>query len=254
MSRSAPVCVVELAAAFDAEFLGHGDLHVTDAAAPPQRLEQRIAETQRQQVLHRLLAEVMIDAIDLALLRKDRTRRSRLMWSADARSCPGGFSSTTRDFGCHDPRRGRIAAGGENRLGAVDRKNHRDRRSITVWQRRDVATDRKPRASGRNPQASAERGPARRIRPMRRPCCSPRPAPVAVAAQLCEHAAHKVGQRAGKLPIARSPHPPKTGGTNGHRLRIARSPVPPNSTRSKSGNCSGRRGTGPWKKQPGLFI
>ena len=57
--------VVELRAALDADVLGDGDLHVLDAAAPPQRLEQRIAEAQRQQVLHRLLAEIVIDAKDL---------------------------------------------------------------------------------------------------------------------------------------------------------------------------------------------
>ena len=38
-----------------------------DQTAPPQRLEQRVAEAQRHQVLHRLFAEVMIDAVDLLL-------------------------------------------------------------------------------------------------------------------------------------------------------------------------------------------
>jgi hypothetical protein len=57
--------VVEGAASLDAQLLGHVDLHVTMTAAAPQRLEQRVAEAQRQQVLHRLLAEIMIDPIDL---------------------------------------------------------------------------------------------------------------------------------------------------------------------------------------------
>ena len=39
-------------------------------ASPPQGLEQRVAEAQRDQVLDRLLAQVVIDAIDL-LLRED---------------------------------------------------------------------------------------------------------------------------------------------------------------------------------------
>ena len=59
--------VVELRAALDADLLGDGDLHVLDATAAPQRLEQLIAETQRQQVLHGLLAEVVIDAKDARL-------------------------------------------------------------------------------------------------------------------------------------------------------------------------------------------
>ena len=54
--------VVEVAARADAELLGQRDLDVGDALAPPQRLEQRIAEAQRQQVLHRRLAQVVVDA------------------------------------------------------------------------------------------------------------------------------------------------------------------------------------------------
>ena len=68
--------VVELRAPLDAELLGDRDLHVLDAAAAPQRLEQRVAEAQRQQVLHRLLAEIVIDAKDL-LLGEDARRRAR---------------------------------------------------------------------------------------------------------------------------------------------------------------------------------
>ena len=54
--------VVVAAAVLDAEGLGHGDLHVVDVLRVPQRLEQRVGEAQRQQVLHRLLAEVVVDA------------------------------------------------------------------------------------------------------------------------------------------------------------------------------------------------
>ena len=35
--------------------------------APPQRFEQRIAEAQRHEILHRLFPEVMIDAVYLPL-------------------------------------------------------------------------------------------------------------------------------------------------------------------------------------------
>ena len=59
--------VVEVAARADADRLGDRDLDVGDAVAPPQRLEQRVAETQRGEVLHRRLAEVVVDAQRLAL-------------------------------------------------------------------------------------------------------------------------------------------------------------------------------------------
>ncbi len=44
-----------------------GDLHVVDVVAVPERLEDRVAEAQRDQVLDRLLAEVVVDAEDLPL-------------------------------------------------------------------------------------------------------------------------------------------------------------------------------------------
>ena len=59
--------LVELAAAGDAERFGHRDLHAGDVVAVPHRLEERVGEAEVQQVLHRLLAEVMIDAKDAAL-------------------------------------------------------------------------------------------------------------------------------------------------------------------------------------------
>ena len=68
--------VVVAAAAADVDFLGHGDLHVVDVVAVPDRLEDRVGEPQHQQVLHRFLAEVVVDAIDL-LLAEDRDARPR---------------------------------------------------------------------------------------------------------------------------------------------------------------------------------
>ena len=59
--------VVIFAAPFDAERLGHRDLHMVDMGAVPQRLEQNVGEAQGHQVLHRLLAEVVVDAEDAAL-------------------------------------------------------------------------------------------------------------------------------------------------------------------------------------------
>src|SRR5690606_21562928 len=60
--------LVELAALLDADRLGGGDLHVIDAVAVPDRLEQAIGEAERHDRLHRILAEKMIDAEDLVLV------------------------------------------------------------------------------------------------------------------------------------------------------------------------------------------
>ncbi len=69
MSRKAPVLVVEAAAVADVERLGHVDLDVVDVVAVPDRLEEAVGETQRENVLRRLLAEEMVDAKDLLLVR-----------------------------------------------------------------------------------------------------------------------------------------------------------------------------------------
>ena len=46
----------------DADVLGHGDLDVIDVVAVPHRLEHRVAETEGEDVLDGLLAEVVVDA------------------------------------------------------------------------------------------------------------------------------------------------------------------------------------------------
>ena len=60
--------LIEAATGFHADGFGDGDLHVVDAVAVPHRLEHPVGEAQRHDVLHRLLAEEMIDAVDLMLL------------------------------------------------------------------------------------------------------------------------------------------------------------------------------------------
>jgi hypothetical protein len=54
--------VVVPGAAADADVLGHGDLHVVDVVGVPDGLEHLVGETQGQQVLDRLLAQVVVDA------------------------------------------------------------------------------------------------------------------------------------------------------------------------------------------------
>ena len=60
--------VVIAAAPADSHGLGHGDLDVIDILRVPQRFEQHVAEADGHQVLHRLLAEVMVDPVDLRLV------------------------------------------------------------------------------------------------------------------------------------------------------------------------------------------
>ena len=59
---------VKAATLFHTQLFGHGDLDVGDVLAPPQGLEQRVAKSQCKQVLHRGLAQVVVDAKDLLFL------------------------------------------------------------------------------------------------------------------------------------------------------------------------------------------
>ncbi len=52
----------------DPDVLGGSDLNLVDVVAVPDRLEQRVGEPQRHQVLDRLLAQVVVDPEDLRLL------------------------------------------------------------------------------------------------------------------------------------------------------------------------------------------
>ena len=75
--------LVEAPRPCDAEALGHGDLHAIDVVAVPDRLQERIGEAEIEQVLHRLLAEIVVDAED-RVLGEDRRAASRLSARAEA--------------------------------------------------------------------------------------------------------------------------------------------------------------------------
>jgi hypothetical protein len=62
-----PGLLVVAAALLDADRLGHGDLHVVDVAPVPDRLEDAVGEPEDHDVLDGLLAQVVIDPVDLAL-------------------------------------------------------------------------------------------------------------------------------------------------------------------------------------------
>ena len=63
------------------------DLHVVDVAAVPDRLEDAVGEAEDEDVLDRLLAQVVVDAVDLVLVEHARGSR-RLSARAESRSRP----------------------------------------------------------------------------------------------------------------------------------------------------------------------
>ena len=60
--------LVVAAARSHTDLLGDGDLHVVDRVAIPQMLEDSVAEAEGEDVLDRLLSEVVVDAEDLPLV------------------------------------------------------------------------------------------------------------------------------------------------------------------------------------------
>src|SRR5207248_5404472 len=60
--------IVMSAASFDADSLAHGDLNVIDVVAIPDRLKQAVSEAEDQNILYRLFAEIVIDAVHLVFV------------------------------------------------------------------------------------------------------------------------------------------------------------------------------------------
>jgi len=60
--------VVELAASLDVKGFGNGNLDMVDVISIPQRLEYAVREPKHHDVLNCLLSEIVVDAIDLALV------------------------------------------------------------------------------------------------------------------------------------------------------------------------------------------
>ena len=119
--------VVEGAALFHAQVFGNRDLDVGDVLAAPDRLEQRIAKAHRKQVLHRRLAQVMVDAEHLVLVQH------------------GAHRFVDRAVGCqvmaqrlfqHHAGRGAVQAGGGNVLNhlgkQVGRSSHVHHQGVGV--------------------------------------------------------------------------------------------------------------------------
>ena len=222
--------VVVLAPAGDADVLGDGDLHVVDVARVPQRLEQRVGEADRHQVLHRLLAEVMVDPVDLRLVEMP-ARAARSAPRAEARSWPSGFSTTIRLDGVATPAAASLSA-------MVAKSARRDRQvegADVVGLLAELLRERRPavRAGGVDrdvvdaaeellDELAASAGPGRRTpRARRRPACGTRRGSSSSAPR------RSPARPAGIWPTARRRN------RLGMILRRARSPVAPKITRSK---------------------
>src|SRR6266436_361247 len=60
--------IVESAPALNSKVFCHGDLHAFDMLAIPKRLQERVGKTEEEQVVHRPLSKVMVDAEDCLLV------------------------------------------------------------------------------------------------------------------------------------------------------------------------------------------
>ncbi len=60
--------LIERPAAFNADALRRRDLHVVDVVAVPDVLKDAVGEAEDEDVLHRLLAQVVVDAEDLVFV------------------------------------------------------------------------------------------------------------------------------------------------------------------------------------------
>ena len=87
--------------ASDVDVLGDRDLHVLDRVAVPDPFPQRIREPEHHQVLHRLLAQVVIDAEELSSL--NASWIVSVSARDDSRECPNGFSTTMPEPGVLAP-------------------------------------------------------------------------------------------------------------------------------------------------------
>lgn len=98
---------------------GHGDLHVGDVVLVPLGLEEAVGEAQGDQVLHRLLAQVMVDPVDAAFREEpgdclvDLAGRLQVMTDGLLQHHPGALGETgggevLADAAEHRGRRGEV--------------------------------------------------------------------------------------------------------------------------------------------------
>src|SRR5262245_27835377 len=103
--------------ALDSNRLGGRDLHVIDVAAVPQWLENAVPPAEREDVLHRFLAEIMIDAVnlgfgkDLLELLAERAGAGEVVAEGFFHNQPPPAVSTRQTGGAEALRRSSVLAG-----------------------------------------------------------------------------------------------------------------------------------------------
>src|SRR5258705_11374489 len=77
--------IIERASALNSKVLCHSNLYALDLIAVPERLKERILEAEKDHVMNRPLAEVMVDAEDVLLVESpeqnpiERLRRDKVV-------------------------------------------------------------------------------------------------------------------------------------------------------------------------------
>src|SRR5215475_8418436 len=98
--------VVERAATLHAEIFGHGDLHTSDEGPIPEGLQERIREPEEHHIVHRPLAQIVVDAEDMILFKPGQkyfvqlVRRSEIVpeWLFDNNTSAVGASGLCELF------------------------------------------------------------------------------------------------------------------------------------------------------------
>ena len=90
-----PSFLIKTGAIFHSDGFRSRYLDILYIVTIPDRLEDRIAEAKSQNVLYRLLAQIMVDSINATLRKRLKYRLVQL--NALSRSWPKGFSKTMRD-------------------------------------------------------------------------------------------------------------------------------------------------------------
>ena len=110
----------------EALFFRDRDLHMVDVFFVPERLEDAVGESQHQQILHRLFAQIVVDAIRLAFVKAFGHRCVH---------CPRAFEvAADRLFDDHARERARIVDRGDHagRLQMLHANRHHLRRNREV--------------------------------------------------------------------------------------------------------------------------
>ncbi len=71
---------IESAATLDAKGFRSGDLDMVDVIAIPERLENAVAKSKNQQILHRVFAEIMIDPVNLLFFEDIQNNLVEFAW------------------------------------------------------------------------------------------------------------------------------------------------------------------------------